>query len=60
MNDGLSQRDLEEFVFLSNAYYGENSRGRWQLRVIDGKPQDRDGRLVQWYMRITGHTPGVR
>lgn len=50
-------------VFLSNAYYGENSTGIWSLKVFDSQPftiykgANGNGRLVNWSINVIGHEP---
>jgi subtilisin family serine protease/subtilisin-like proprotein convertase family protein len=56
--------DLSDFVLSSNAFYGENSRGVWTLKVIDaldgatGTEYDdaasQTGTLVDWSINIIG------
>jgi subtilisin-like proprotein convertase family protein len=41
-------------VFLSNAFYGENSSGNWTIKVIDGAAGTA-GTLNNWQINITGH-----
>lgn len=57
--------DLTDFVMASNAFYGENSRGLWTLKVIDGLggatnteydlASSQTGTLVDWSLNISGH-----
>ncbi|CAM9939838.1 unnamed protein product [Chrysoparadoxa australica] len=57
--------DLTDFVMASNAFYGENSRGIWTLKVIDGlsgstgtefdDASSQTGTLVDWSINISGH-----
>lgn len=57
--------DLTDFVLSSNAFYGENSRGLWTLKVIDGlggatgteydEASSQTGTLVDWSINISGH-----
>ncbi len=58
MNDGAHRENMDDMVFLSNAFYGESSRGNWQLRVVDGKTRESSGHLLNWSIRITGYAPG--
>ncbi len=55
VKDGAKYANMREMVFLTNAFYGENSRGNWQLRVVDGKGGKPNGFLNNWYIRIIGH-----
>lgn len=40
-------------VFLSNAFYRENSGGTWTLRVVDAKSMN-TGTLTRWSLSFTG------
>lgn len=40
-------------VFLSNAFYQENSQGTWTLKVIDGKSGN-TGTITSWSLDFTG------
>jgi subtilisin-like proprotein convertase family protein len=51
--DGLIDFDGTE-VFLSNAFYGENSVGSWKIKLIDGKASTA-GQLVSWEINVIGH-----
>lgn len=57
VKDGAKFQNLREFVFLSNAFYGERAKGLWQIRVIDAGKSVQAGTLNNWYLRITGHRP---
>ncbi len=39
---------------LSNAFYGESSRGNWTLKVVDGAAGD-TGALTSWQINVIGH-----
>lgn len=41
-------------VFLSNAFYGENSLGEWKLKVVDIVQND-EGTMKNWKLNIAGH-----
>jgi subtilisin-like proprotein convertase family protein/subtilisin family serine protease len=58
VKDGSRIAGMDDMVFLSNAFYGEKSRGLWQLRIVDGKNATQPGYLNNWYFRMTGHKPG--
>jgi subtilisin-like proprotein convertase family protein len=57
--------DLTDFVMASNAFYGENSRGTWTLKIVDGlggstgteydKATSQVGTLTNWSLNISGH-----
>jgi len=50
--DGIANLSTE--VFLSNAFYGENSAGTWKLKVIDGASST-TGSLTGWTINVIGH-----
>lgn len=52
LNSNFSQ-NIDQIVFLSNAFYGENAKGTWTLRVIDGV-KGVSGQLQSWSMKIQG------
>jgi subtilisin-like proprotein convertase family protein len=58
MNINNSLRELADLnsgeVFLSNAFYGENSSGNWTIKVLDGKTGT-TGQLKSWQIKIIGH-----
>jgi len=54
IKDGSRFDGIRNMVFLSNAFYGERSRGNWQLRVVDGKEGQTPGHLNNWSIRVTG------
>lgn len=41
-------------IVLSNAFYGESSRGNWQLRIFDVESND-VGKLDSWEIKVFGH-----
>lgn len=41
----------QQWVFLSNAFYGEDPRGEWQLKLVDGLEGEL-GELVEWELRF--------
>jgi subtilisin family serine protease len=49
-----SSDDLEYFILLSNAFYGESGRGNWTIKVVDTGSGD-TGILDDWMIRIFGH-----
>ncbi|MFT7613177.1 MAG: subtilisin-like proprotein convertase family protein [Parvicellaceae bacterium] len=48
--------EMDQALFLSNAFYGEQSAGTWRLKVIDGRATN-SGMLTNWQIKIMGHTP---
>ncbi len=49
-----AEDNLTNWVLLSNAFYGENSKGNWTIRVIDGYSCGA-GYLANWSIRFMGH-----
>ncbi len=45
--------DLEDFVMLSNAFYGESATGTWTIKVVDGLGYY-TGTLKNWKITING------
>jgi subtilisin-like proprotein convertase family protein len=41
-------------VLTSHAFYGEDSQGNWEIRVIDGKAGN-SGTLTSWSLNVLGH-----
>jgi subtilisin family serine protease len=52
---GLMHADLKEHVFLSNAFYGESTRGNWSIQIMDGKAGRSEGRLADWSIQFVGY-----
>lgn len=46
--------DFVSEVFLSNAFYGENSAGNWTIKLLDGAAGT-TGQLNDWQINIIGH-----
>lgn len=53
INSNIKDRGLFGFTLLSNAFYGENSKGNWTIRVLDAKSGN-TGRLVSWELKVNG------
>lgn len=51
--NSYSDPDLIDLVLLSNAFYAENSRGNWRIKVIDINSAD-VGTLNNWKINISG------
>ena len=51
---------LLEWNLLSNAFYGEDPAGDWELVVVDAATRD-EGRLTGWDLRLGlgSHAPGI-
>ena len=49
-----SKQDLD-IVLATHAFYGENSSGTWQLKVIDGQTGSSSGTLKEWHINVLGH-----
>lgn len=64
-NNPVWVADLSDFVLLSNAFYGENSKGVWTLKVIDAlngstntqwdDASSQTGTLDNWSINVVGH-----
>ena len=52
--EGLTDYTDPSEIFLSNAFYGENSAGNWTLKVIDGA-SGTTGTFNNWQINIIGH-----
>ncbi len=48
--------NIDDYTFLTNAFFGENSVGDWELKIFDAIP-DYSGTLKNWKINIIGHTP---
>ena len=52
---------LEDYMMITNAFYNEESRGNWTIRVVDGMNTNLDdntvhtGNLLGWSIKINGH-----
>ena len=60
-NDVLSRRSGElEWDLLSNAFYGEDPTGDWELVVVDAASRD-EGQLTGWDLRLGlgSHAAGI-
>jgi subtilisin family serine protease len=53
INSNIKDRGLFGFTLLSNAFYGESSKGNWTIKVLDGKSGN-NGRLVSWELKVNG------
>lgn len=54
INSGILESGFTDAVFLSNAFYGESSRGNWTLKAVDGFTDD-TGTLSNWSIKVFGH-----
>ena len=52
---GADHPNFRNMIFLSNAFYFENSRGDWTLHVIDAKGGRANGQIDNWSIRFLGH-----
>jgi subtilisin-like proprotein convertase family protein len=57
INSNIAHSGLKDYQLLTNAFYGEHSKGEWTIRVIDGSLQD-TGRLNSWQLKINGAEVG--
>ncbi len=61
INSAVLDSNLSNAIFLSNAFYGEESKGIWTLKVIDGARTNSDGSvnkvgtLTNWKINVFGH-----
>lgn len=46
---------LDERIFLSNAFYGEDSVGYWRIKIYDGDSLIGTGNLDGWKILVSGH-----
>ncbi len=52
--NSLDQGSYQDVKFLTNAFYGESSKGPWTLKLIDGQSGS-VGTLTNWKINIWGH-----
>lgn len=63
INSGVLDYNINDATLLTNAFYGEESKGDWILKVIDGSNINADGTsgssgtLTNWKIKIIGHKP---
>jgi len=50
----FSATNLNNQVFLSNAFYGESAAGPWTIKIVDGIAGN-TGTLTGWAIRVYGH-----
>lgn len=55
-NNSFDQADFSEAILLSNAFLDELSRGKWKVRVIDGRATN-TGTLTKVGINIIGRKP---
>lgn len=55
INSNILDKKLDDIILLSNAFYGEDSKGEWTLKVLDGK-SGRTGILATWGVNVFGHS----
>ncbi len=54
INNNIKQSGLSEYTLLSNAFYGESSKGNWTIKLVDGASGN-TGKLTKWQIKINGH-----
>ena len=54
IRNGFAPNTGLEMVLETNAFYGEDARGSWTVKVVDGRPTH-VGTLDQWKIRVFGH-----
>lgn len=52
--NSLDQGSYKNIKLLTNAFYGESSKGPWTLKLIDGQGGS-TGTLINWKLNIWGH-----
>ena len=63
INSGIIQANFDDVLLSTNAFYGENSKGDWTLKIIDGSDINPNGTrgssgvLRNWKINIIGHKP---
>jgi subtilisin-like proprotein convertase family protein len=54
--NGFASSNNLDIILLSNAFYGENTNGNWQIKVIDGGDRGSAvGNFNNWQIRFFGH-----
>lgn len=53
VNSNIKDRGLYDYTLLTNAFYGEASRGTWSIKVVDGA-RNNTGSLESWELKING------
>lgn len=53
INSNIKDRNFDEYVLLSNAFYQEESVGDWTLKVIDAS-RGNTGKLLNWELKVNG------
>lgn len=53
VNSNIKDRGLYDYTLLTNAFYGESSKGSWTIKIIDGA-NGNTGRLEYWDLKING------
>tara|TARA_B100001971_G_scaffold215182_1_gene259065 strand:+ start:9556 stop:11631 length:2076 start_codon:yes stop_codon:yes gene_type:complete len=54
INSNIVEFDIDNKYFLSNAFYGEDVKGEWTIKVLDAEAII-DGTLNSWSISFTGH-----
>jgi subtilisin family serine protease len=63
INSGILDYHFNDVLLASNAFYGEESKGIWTLKVVDGSHLNPDGTsgtsgtLTNWKLNVLGHKP---
>jgi subtilisin family serine protease/ligand-binding sensor domain-containing protein len=61
INSGVLDYNYNDALFTTNAFYGEESRGNWTIKIVDGADLNPDGTrgtsgtLTNWKINILGH-----
>lgn len=55
LNNGIVGDPLDDFLMLSNAFYGEEAQGFWTIKIYDGNALlEAGGELNDWKILISG------
>lgn len=57
-NGFASNGDLADMVIQTNAFYGENSAGNWQARVVNTGIHNEPATWAAFQIKVTGHERG--
>ena len=55
INSRIRDGAIQNHIFLSNAFYGEQSSGIWTLKVVDGHSACASPHLTNWKLKIFGY-----
>lgn len=55
INSRIRDQNIDDHIFLTNAFYGEKSLGQWTLKVVDGHSSCSSGALQKWELNFFGY-----